>query len=109
MWENIKRYENEIKTIIPASLYDRWAADVVSAFFWSWTLDYFNPQNKKNFSQKLKEMRDVVKSNFFQEALRSTNLSLFPPITKIEVTMLKFFPSVTLFLHLVKNYGLFVV
>jgi glycosyltransferase involved in cell wall biosynthesis len=103
VWENIKKYEKEVKSFIPTSLYNRWATDVVMAFFWSLSLDYFNPQNKEKTSQKIKEMRNIVKSTFFQEAIRSTDWSVLSPIMKIKVAVLKFFPSVSLFLATIKN------
>ena len=103
VWENIKKYEKEVKSFIPTPLYNRWATDVVMAFFWSLSLDYFNPQNKEKPSQKIKEMKNIVKSTFFQEAVCSADWSLLPSIMKIKVAMLKFFPSISLSLATIKN------
>ena len=103
VWENIKKCETEIKSFVPTSLYNRWATGVVMAFLWSCSLDYFNPQNKEKFSQRIKEMRNIVKSTFFQDAVRSIDWNILPPIIKIEIAMLKIFPSVSLFLATIKN------
>lgn len=103
IWENIKYYETQIKEYIPKSLHKTWATDVVLAFFWSWQLNYLNRENKKGFLSKFKEMRAVIKSQFFDDAFHSMDITLLSSKMKFEIHLLRFFPNISLFLHILKN------
>lgn len=103
IWENIKYYEMQIKEHIPKSLHKIWATDVVLAFFWSWQLNYLNSENKKGFLSKYKEMRAVVKSQFFNDAFHSMDFTFLSSKMKFEIQLLRFFPNLSLFLHILKN------
>ena len=75
--------------------------EIVRSFFLSWQTYYLHNENKASFKSKVNEIKDVIKTYFFQQALKK-KFHEFPQIIQIEIFCFKhniFFP---IYIHSLK-------
>lgn len=75
--------------------------EIVRSFFLSWPTYYFHKENNIPFKKKINEIKDVIKTDFFQHTLKKDFYN-FPKIIQIEIFFFKhnvFFP---IYIHSLK-------
>ena len=75
--------------------------EIVRSFFLSWATYYLHKENKASFKCRINEMKDIVKTYFFQQALKK-NFNEFPKIIQIEVFCFKHNVFLPIYIHSLK-------
>lgn len=76
--------------------------EYIRSFFLSWSSYYFHPLNKGDFYSSLKELKEIIKSDVFQEHLKFFSPRNFSILIKLESLFFRFKMSLPIYLHYIK-------
>lgn len=73
--------------------------EIIRSFFLSWSTCYMHKENPHSFKQRIREIKNIINSDFFQKALSSKNVGPFPKIIRFEISCFRHHIFLPLYIH----------